>query len=387
MSIVLTAASTATAVDRPVRVMVVDDSIVARRLLTRWIGAEPDMMVAGCSCTGREAVERIEECNPDVVVLDVDMPELDGISALPLLLKKKRDLVVIMASTLTRRSAEISLRALSLGAADYVPKPEAAGNAAAAESFHRELIDKIRSLGRRGMFARQAKPAAVPRQPLPELGRRAGAFPPAEAPAPFSLRPFATSAPRVLLIGSSTGGPQALTTLIGQIGATIERAPILITQHMPPTFTTVLAEHLARASGRRVHEAEHDEAVVAGGVYVAPGGRHMRVVRGREGPLIALGDDPPINYCRPSVDPLLSSAARVWGSGSLALVLTGMGSDGSRGAAEIVAAGGSVIAQDEATSVVWGMPRSVAQAGLCSAVLPLWQIAATVNRLFAGERT
>jgi two-component system chemotaxis response regulator CheB len=154
---------------------------------------------------------------------------------------------------------------------------------------------------------------------------------------------------------------------------------------MPPTFTTVLAEHLSRIRGRPVAEAEHDQPVVAGGIYVAPGGRHMRVVRGSAGPAIALGDDPPINFCKPAVDPLLSSAAQVWGAGSFAVILTGMGSDGTRGAADIAAAGGSVIAQDEATSVVWGMPRSVAQAGLCSAVLPLGQIAAEVNRRFSRD--
>jgi len=166
----------------------------------------------------------------------------------------------------------------------------------------------------------------------------------------------------------------------------MERAPILITQHMPPTFTTVLAEHLARISGRPVREAEHEEPIAAGGIYVAPGGRHMRVARSAAGPVIALGDDPPINFCRPSIDPLLASAAQVWGAGSLALILTGMGSDGANGAAEIAAVGGSVIAQDEETSVVWGMPRAVALAGLCSAVLPLWQIPAEVNRLFGGGR-
>jgi two-component system chemotaxis response regulator CheB len=156
---------------------------------------------------------------------------------------------------------------------------------------------------------------------------------------------------------------------------------------MPATFTAVLAEHLTRASGRHVHEAEHGEAVVAGGIYVAPGGRHMRVARGPHGPSIALGDDAPVNFCKPAVDPLLSSAAALWGSGTLALVLTGMGSDGTRGAGDIAAAGGSVIAQDEATSVVWGMPRAVAQAGLCSAVLPIDRIAAKINRLFAGDRS
>jgi len=380
--------SPVTVVNRHIRVMVVDDSIVARRLLSRWIGVEADMMITACLRTGREAVEQVEASNPDVIVLDVDMPELDGISALPLLLKKKRDLVVIMASTLTRRSAEISLRALALGAADYVPKPEAGHDAKTSAAFRRELIDKIRNLGRRDRsLPRPGKPGAGLSRPPPPPRGHIGAAEHA-APAAFSLRPFAVSLPRVLLIGSSTGGPQALTTLIGQIGRAIERAPVLITQHMPRTFTTVLAEHLARASGRSVREAEHDEAVSAGGVYVAPGGRHMRVARGRDGnPAIALGDDPPINFCKPSVDPLLSSAAEIWGAGCLALVLTGMGSDGTRGATDVAAAGGSVIAQDEATSAVWGMPRSVVQAGLCSAVLPLDQIGGKVNRLFAGDRT
>ena len=366
---------------KPIRVMVVDDAIVVRRQLTRWIGDEKDMIVAACLRTGREAVEQLEACNPDVVVLDVDMPELDGISALPQLLKKKRDLVVIMASTLTRRSAEISLRALSLGAADYVPKPEVALDADSSASFRRELLDKIRSLGRRGsLLLRQRRPTIEIKLPPQRPSVPAG-----ESPT-LTLRPFAVSRPRALLIGSSTGGPQALTSLIGQIGSTMERAPILITQHMPPTFTTVLAEHLTRISGRPVREAEHEEPIAPGGIYVAPGGRHMRVARSTMGPVIALGDDPPINFCRPSIDPLLSSAAQVWGAGSLALILTGMGSDGASGAAEIAAAGGSVIAQDEETSVVWGMPRAVALAGLCSAVLPLWQIPAEVNRLFGGGR-
>ena len=194
--------------------------------------------------------------DPDVVVLDVDMPELDGISALPLLLKKKRDLIVIMASTLTRRSAEISLRALSLGAADYVPKPEPATDAPTSAAFHRELIDKIRSLAAAASLDRAApachRPAFEIAAPQRPSVRRA------EGPT-FTLRPFACRLPRALLIGSSTGGPQALTTLIGQIDATMERAPILITQHMPATFTTVLAEHLARISGRPVREAEHGE--------------------------------------------------------------------------------------------------------------------------------
>jgi two-component system, chemotaxis family, protein-glutamate methylesterase/glutaminase len=388
MSIAVVAANPGSSADRPIRVMVVDDAVVARSLLRRWIDAEPDMNVVAALRTGRQAVEAIERHDADVVMLDVDMPELDGISALPLLLKQKRDLIVIMVSTLTRRSAEVSLRALSLGAADYVAKPEVALDAATSAAFRRELIEKIRTLGRGRLRPSAYVPAPMPAEarslrPLPRPRERP---PSAAGTGTLSLRPFSLDVPRALLIGSSTGGPQALTALLASLTATVDRAPVLITQHMPPTFTAVLAEHLKRAAGRDAHEGEDGEPVLAGGIYVAPGGRHMRVVRGPGGVRIALGDDPPMHFCKPAVDALFSSAAAAWGSGNLALVLTGMGSDGTRGAGDLVAAGGSVIAQDEATSVVWGMPRSAAQAGFCSAVLPLDQIAAKVTRLFCGDR-
>jgi two-component system, chemotaxis family, protein-glutamate methylesterase/glutaminase len=379
MSSIASAAASAAAADQPIRVMIVDDAIVVRRLLSRWIDSEPDMTVTACLRTGREAVEQVEAIDPDVVVLDVEMPELDGISALPLLLRKKRNLIVIMASALTRRCAEVSLRALSLGAADYVPKPEAATDASTSAAFQRELIEKIRSLGGRDRSRAHRHADAAKNLGLRHSGPAAGET------ADFALRPFGRILPQALLIGSSTGGPQALTTLIQQLAATFERAPVLITQHMPPTFTTVLAEHLARISGRRVREAEHGEAVAAGNVYIAPGGRHMRVARSRGEISIALGDDPPINFCKPAVDPLLSSAAASWGAGTLAIILTGMGTDGTEGAKRIASAGGSVIAQNEATSAVWGMPRSVAQAGLCSAILPLAEIGTVVNRIFSGD--
>jgi two-component system chemotaxis response regulator CheB len=391
MSIALAAASHAAAADKPIRVMVVDDAVVARSLVTRWVDAEPDMTIAASLRTGREAVDQIEKCDPEVVVLDVEMPDLDGISALPLLLKKKRDLVVIMASAVTRRGAEVSLRALSLGAADYIPKPASTREATTSSAFRRELIEKIRSLGnRRRVPQSRFMPAPAEgrlslQRPFAASAARKALIPRPEAHA-FTLRPFATAIPRVLLIGSSTGGPQALAVLLEKLPAAIDRAPLLITQHMPPTFTTVLAEHLSRVGGRGAHEAEHGEPILAGGIYVAPGGRHMRVVRDRDGIRIALGDDPPINFCRPAVDPMFSSAAQVWGASALAIVLTGMGSDGANGAADIVAAGGSVIAQDEASSVVWGMPRAVAQAGLCSAVLGVADIAPRVLRLFSGAR-
>jgi two-component system chemotaxis response regulator CheB len=393
MSIALAAANRgAAAADSAIRVMVVDDAVVARSLVTRWVDAEPDMTVVASLRTGREAVERIDKSNPDVVVLDVEMPELDGISALPLLLKKKHDLVVIMASAVTRRGAEVSLRALSLGAADYVPKPATSRETSTSSEYRRELIEKIRTLGRRRrLLPRHVAPGLAPtdehgsrQRPVSSAAREASSVKPDVHE--LTLRPFSLAVPRVLLVGSSTGGPQALTVLIQKLPVAIDRAPLLITQHMPPTFTTVLAEHLSRIGGRGAHEAEAGEPVLAGGIYVAPGGRHMRVARDQSGIRIVLGDDPPINFCRPSVDPLFSSAAQVWGSSALAIVLTGMGSDGCHGAADIAAAGGSVIAQDEASSVVWGMPRAVAQAGLCSAVLPLTDIAPKIIRLFSGPR-
>src|SRR3984893_7984807 len=230
----------------PLRVMVVDDSVVIRGLIARWIGSEPDMVVAASLRTGLDAVNQIERVNPDVAVLDIEMPDLDGISALPLLLAKKRNLIIIMASTLTRRNAEISFKALSLGASDYIPKPESTREAAAAETFRHDLIQKIRHLGAK--VRRASTSASPPLAPSLDRSREASARP---TPAPVAQpqlmrRPFSMLAPRVLLIGSSTGGPQALMSLVAEIGPVIDRFPVLITQHMPPTFTTILAEHLAR---------------------------------------------------------------------------------------------------------------------------------------------
>ena len=368
--------------------MVVDDSVVIRGMISRWIGAEPDMEVSASLRTGLDAVNQIERIKPDVAVLDIEMPELDGISALPQLLAKKRDLVIIMASTLTRRNAEISFKALSLGASDYIPKPESTREATAAETFHHDLIQKIRHLGARAR--RRASPAASPSMaPAAERAREVSAQPVAAPVAQLQLarQPFSMLAPRVLLIGSSTGGPQALMTLVADIGPVIDRFPVLITQHMPPTFTTILAEHLARASRRPAHEAVDGEIVKPGRIYLAPGGRHMRVVRHGAETAIALDDGPPVNFCKPAVDPLFNSAIDVWQGGVMSVILTGMGSDGMRGGKDIVAAGGSVIAQDEATSVVWGMPGAAANAGICAAVLPLNQIAPKLIRLFSGDRS
>ena len=368
--------------------MVVDDSAVIRGLISRWVSSEPDMVVAASLRTGLDAVNQIDRVNPDVALLDIEMPELDGISALPLLLAKKRNLIIIMASTLTRRNAEVSFKALSLGASDYIPKPESTREPAAAETFRHDLIQKIRHLGAK---VRRAVPASPSPSAVPVPGRARELSPrPALAPVvspPIIRRAFSAQAPRALLIGSSTGGPQALMTLVTELGAVIDRFPVLITQHMPPTFTTILAEHLARSSHRPAREAVDGEIVKAGQIYLAPGGRHMRVERNGTDIVIALDDGPPVNFCKPAVDPLFTSAINVWQGGVLAVVLTGMGSDGMRGGKEIVAAGGSVIAQDEASSVVWGMPGAAAHAGICAAILPLNQIAPKLARVFSGDRS
>src|SRR5882757_10181029 len=377
-----------------IRVMVVDDAAIVRSLLSRWVEEAPGLKLVAALRNGREAIERLDHARPDVVVLDVEMPELDGISTLSRLLERRRDLVVIMASALTRDHAEVTLKALSLGAADYIPKPVAEGGVMTSAAFQRDLIAKIQALGHRRRtrpvlppYARRSAYAATRR--LGGAVQRAVKWRTAEDDANSSdlkLRPFSIMPPRVLLIGASTGGPQALTKIVSRLDAVTGTAPVLITQHMPPTFTTILAEHLSRAGAKPVREAVDAEPILAGTIYLAPGGKHMSVARRNGTAVIVLDDGPPVHFCKPAVDPLFASAAKVWGSWNLAVILTGMGTDGTDGAAAIAAAGGSVIAQDEASSVVWGMPGSAAHAGVCSAVLPLDQIAPKVARMFLGAK-
>ncbi len=382
-----TSASTAD----PIKVMVVDDAVVVRGLVGRWIADEPDMTLVASHRSGREAVADIARKNPDVVILDIEMPDMDGLTALPLMIAEKRELMVLMASTLTRRNAEISLKCLSLGAADYVPKPESNAGVTTSPAFKRELVDKIRALGRRRKITGRAFKAAAPAVTAPPGQRIAS---PSIAPHgigfhdhSFKLRPYGTTLPKVLLIGSSTGGPQALTVVLKSLGSFIDRVPVLITQHMPPTFTTILAEHAGKATGRPAAEARDGEPVMPGRIYVAPGSKHMVVKKTGGTTVVHLDDGPPINFCKPAVDPMFTSAAAAWGAQAFGCVLTGMGHDGAHGAGDIVAAGGSVIAQDEATSVVWGMPGAVAQAGHAAAVLPLDQIAPKIVRVFSGDRS
>lgn len=348
----------------PIRVLVIDDSAVVRGLMNRWIGREHDMDLAGVAADGEEGLRQAERLKPDVIVLDVEMPRLDGLTALPQLRKIAPHARIVMASTLTRRNAEITMKALAEGASDYVAKP-AVTALAGAEAYRRELLDKVRALGR------AAKP-------------RAAALPAASALRPVGPRPpVSRTRPEAVFIGASTGGPQALRAVIGALGG--QRAPLLITQHMPATFTTILAEHLDKTSARKVVEARDGMPVNAGHGYVAPGDHHMTVRRRGSSLSIVLDQRPPENFCRPAVDPLFRSAAAACGAATLAVVLTGMGQDGAAGAADIVNAGGSVIVQDEASSVVWGMPGAVEKAGLAAAMRPLSGIAAAVTDVLIGK--
>lgn len=383
----------------PIRVMVVDDAVVIRGLLTRWLDDAPGLTVVSSQRNGKLAVDDILKSNPDVVVLDIEMPEMDGMTALPLMLAKKRDLVVIMASTLTRRNAEISLKALSLGAADYVPKPESTSEVTTSVDFRRELIDKVKALGLRARrlrgpahrmraettAGRTAAPVPASRVPDTREAFRGAARPAAPAAASFKLRPYSAVKPRILAIGSSTGGPQALQVVMKSIGTAIQDVPVVITQHMPPTFTAILAEHVGKAALRPAAEGKDGDILKPGQIYVAPGGKHMVLEKDAGAVKIRLNDNPPVNFCKPAVDPLFDSVAKIYGSATLALILTGMGHDGADGVRTIAAGGGSIITQDEASSVVWGMPGAAAHTGMCSDVLPLSEIGPKVSRVLKGN--
>jgi two-component system chemotaxis response regulator CheB len=355
--------------------MVVDDSAVIRGLLTKTLESDAEIKVTATVGNGQAAIDTLKRSDIDVIVLDIEMPVMDGLTALPKLLEARPGVQVIMASTLTLKGASVSMKALSLGAADYLPKPTTTTGISTASDFKRDLVEKVKSWGL--------------------VARRKRGLPPGSAAAPGSSAPpppkklysgevklrTAGGTGRVdcLAIGSSTGGPQALFALFRALGR-VDRMPVFVTQHMPATFTTILAEHLAQASGMPAAEAKDGEAVVPGRIYVAPGDFHMTVEGMAGNMVVKLNKNPPENFCRPAVDPMLRSIAKAYGNRTLFVMLTGMGQDGLKGARELVNAGSTVIAQDEASSVVWGMPGAVASAGLCTAVLPLNEIGGYVKK-------
>lgn len=335
--------------------MVVDDSAIVRGLIVQMLETEPGVRVVGRAANGEAALSELDRIEVDVVILDLEMPVMDGMTALPLMLERRPGLKVVIASTLSRRNARISLEALQRGAADYVPKPET-GTLVNAEEFRRDLIGKVVAVGRRhGAAVRPASAVAVTRPPV------------------------AAIRPGLIAIGGSTGAPPVLLELFAALGDV--QQPILVTQHMPATFTALLAEQLERAGGRPCAEAKEGEPILPGRAYVAPGGRHMTVGRSGATPVIRLTEEPPEHFCRPAVDPMLRSAAEIYGRRLLAVVLTGMGADGAAGCEAVARAGGRFIVQDEATSAVWGMPGAAARTGLCEAVLPRQQIAPWIRQV------
>jgi two-component system chemotaxis response regulator CheB len=363
----------------PIRVMVVDDSMVIRGLLTRSLEVDPGIKVVVSAGNGKAAIDAIAKTDVDVVVLDIEMPVMDGMTALPQLIAARPYVQVIMASTLTLKGASISMKAMSMGAADYVPKPTSTSQINGAEDFKVDLIAKVKSWG---AVARRRRGSS----PVGAAGRAAAtAAPPVRklyGNAEVKLRQAGNIKPDCLVIGSSTGGPQALFKVFQMLGA-ISHLPVFVTQHMPATFTTILAEHIAQASGMPAAEAKDGEPVVNGRIYVAPGDFHMTVMVENGRKVLRINKNPPENFCRPAVDPMLRSITKAYGNKVLFCMLTGMGQDGLKGAQELVASGGTVIAQDEPTSVVWGMPGAVSTAGLCSAVLPLSDIGPYIRKFIS----
>ncbi len=347
-----------------VRVMVCDDSAVIRAALARMLETAPDVRVVARAGNGHQALAELARQPVDVLVLDIEMPELDGLAALPLLLRADPGLRVLMASTLTTRGADIALRALRLGAADYIPKPSVA--AIADDSFRRELLAKVTGLAR---LRRRAAARATVAPPVP----------------PPALRAASARPPLLLAVGSSTGGPQALFALVQALGRAVP-VPVVVTQHMPPAFTALLAEHLDRLGGVGSAEARDGEMMAAGRLYLAPGDRHLLIERTPAGLRARLSDQPAENFCRPAVDPMLRAATAACDGRVLVVMLTGMGQDGLAGTRAVIAAGGTAIAQDEASSVVWGMPGAIARAGLCHRVLPLTELAPAALGLLRGPR-
>ena len=339
--------------------MICDDSPVIRAAIARILEADAAINVVARACNGQAALDALKVHDIDVVVLDIEMPVMDGMTALPLLLAADPGLRVVMASTLTTRGADIAMRALRLGAADYVPKPTAS-LVAGDSRFGPELIEKVKGLAR---MRRRAQPAKL-----------AGTAVPAAPQPPLALRPAPRLPPLLLALGSSTGGPNALFNVIQHLSPRIP-IPIILTQHMPATFTPILAEHIDRLGVLPCAEARDGARLKPGQVALAPGDRHMLVHRDGAGLAVKLSDSPPENFCRPSVDPMLRSASACVDGRVLVVMLTGMGHDGLEGTRLVVDHGGAALAQDEATSVVWGMPGAVARAGLAHAVLPLPQIA------------
>ncbi len=352
---------------RKIRVLVVDDSPVIRRLICEALKGEPSIQVVGTASNGKEALERVRVLKPEVITLDIEMPVMDGLTALKELRRIYPQARVIMFSSLTEKGAKATIKALSLGAFDFVTKPSSRSLTDSLKRIKEELVPKIKS----------AAPLPTPSRPVP---RR-----PVTAPhAPVSQRrPIGRPVGRreVVAIGVSTGGPRALSDILPQFPVGFP-VPILIVQHMPPLFTAQLAQRLDQISKLQVVEAKQGMPVLPGKVFIAPGDHHMEVREVGGARSIHLHKGPPENSCRPAVDVLFRSVANVYGGKSVGVILTGMGQDGLKGSRLLKEKGAFIIAQDEATCVVYGMPRAVVEAGLADMVLPLPEIPRVLQQIF-----
>lgn len=356
----------------PTRVLIVDDSATVRRMLSDILGADPEVEVVGVAGNGALALLKVEQLTPDVVTLDVEMPDMSGLEVLRKLRAQHATLPVIMFSSLTEKAGATTIEALARGATDCVAKPSgAATREDAVAHIRQQLLPKVKGLV--GLAQRQKASTSTTGSPLA-----------APKPSPLTLTPR-SNRPTILAIGSSTGGPNALTVLLSAVAQPL-RVPVVITQHMPPMFTRLLAERLGQTSGLRVREAVDGDIVNAGDVVVAPGDRHMKLTLEGGVTRVQLDQGPPENSCRPAVDVMFRSLAASHKAGVLGVVLTGMGQDGLIGSKALVEAGGVVLAQDEASSVVWGMPGFVARAGLASAVLPISTLGAELTRRLMGAQ-
>jgi len=344
-----------------IKVLVVDDSVVVRRLVSDALSSDPGVEVVGVAQNGSIALQKVEALKPDLITMDIEMPVMDGIKTVAALRAKGHKMPIVMFSTLTEHGASATLEALAAGATDYVTKPTNTGDMTqATRIIGAQLLPKIKGLFRRAPASR--------------------------LPTKLAPKPVGARVPRVVVIGSSTGGPEALSKVVSSFVRPLP-VPILIVQHMPPLFTAQLAARLDRLGPHRVIEAKGGERLEAGTIYVAPGDFHMEVTsdRGHVSTKVSHGEQ--VNFCRPAVDVLFKSSAAVYGGDQLAVVLTGMGSDGREGARAIVAAGGRVFAQDEATSVVWGMPGSVATAGLAHSLFPIDEVSGAITRAVESRTT
>ncbi len=377
---------------RRTRILIVDDSAVMRSLLRSVVSSDASLEVAGTAADGASALSSLGLLHPDLILLDVEMPVMDGLVTLKELRRRGNKMLVIMCSSLTQRGARVTIEALAGGAADYVTKPTGqAGREAAQRALAQELIPKIHAL----TSAARGQSAAQPRGPQPGFpGTTRQPLIPSLAPSltqvlsqPIRQQPISAT-PVVVAIGVSTGGPAALDVVLPALPASFP-LPILVVQHMPELFTRLFAERLNGRCNLRVREASEGEPVIAGTIYIARGNWHLEALSAPSAsapPTLHLTQGPPENHCRPAVDVLFRSVAKVYGSGVLAVVLTGMGSDGMSGCRTIREQGGSVLAQDQASSIVWGMPGAVTTAGLAHKVLPLDAIAPEILRIVGHAR-